>query len=292
MMNIERANNVATIVTEKTGLEATAQEVRKGDFIQLGVTVGEQGSMFRPNIYVDTMKELSDEEIADKVIEIYEENKGDIDWDVDDLLDYNKVKQGLRLCIRPQTENKDDVKIQYLDLELYARYKLPINGDSHGSIVIRNDFLKKWDVTSETIIEDAKANTTDKYAGDDMQNILMAMMFGGGFKEMKPINDFISEITNDDWGIMPMYVIGTLDKMWGASILYNQDIFAEIARQFEDDVVIIPSSIHELIVVPKSRMNGDVSEMIREVNANEVRPEERLGDHPYFYDRELGQITF
>lgn len=292
MMNIERANAIATIIEEKTGLEATAQEVRKGDFIQIGVTVGAQGSTIKPNIYVDTMKELSDDEIADKVIEIYEKNKDNINWDVDEFLDYNKVKQGLRLCIRPQTENKDDIKVPYLDLELYARYELPIDGDNHGSIVIKKDFLKKWDVTSETIIEDAKANTADKYAGDDMQNILMAMMFGGEFKEMKPINNLISEISNDDGGMMPMYVIGTFDKMWGASILYNQDIIAEIARQFEDDVAIIPSSIHELIVVPKSRMNGDISEMIQEVNANEVRPEERLGDHPYFYDRELGQITF
>ena len=48
----------------------------------------------------------------------------------------------------------------------------------------------------------------------------------------------------------------------------------------------IPSSIHEILLVPD---NGEVQaeglkEMVQEVNATEVSPEEKLSDNVYHYD--------
>ena len=293
MMNIERANLIAEIVANKTGLEATAQEVRKGDFKKVGIMVSEAGATIRPTIYTDIMVELTDEEIADKVIEIYQNSLGNkLEWDANEYLDYNKVRQGLRLCIRPQTENEDDVKIPYLDLELFVRYDLNLGLEHNGTITVKKDHLDKWGITPSKLISDARESMKDKWAGDDMQNVIMSMMFGGS-ANMKSISELIPEIKNDVDDVMPpMYVIGTFDKMWGASLLYEREIFAEIAKRFDDDVAIIPSSIHELIVTAKNRFNGDLATMIQEVNASEVSPEERLANHPYFYDRELGQITY
>lgn len=56
---------------------------------------------------------------------------------------------------------------------------------------------------------------------------------------------------------------------------------------------IIPSSINECILIPKTEYNDvteDMNEFISMVNANEVRPDEVLSDSLYFMD-ECGLIT-
>ena len=52
------------------------------------------------------------------------------------------------------------------------------------------------------------------------------------------------------------------------------------------DFFILPSSIHELLVVPKQdgMELSDLESMVKEVNATQVAPEEKLSDHVYEYD--------
>ena len=52
------------------------------------------------------------------------------------------------------------------------------------------------------------------------------------------------------------------------------------------DFFILPSSIHELLVVPKQdgMELSDLEAMVQEVNATQVAPEEKLSDHVYEYD--------
>lgn len=58
------------------------------------------------------------------------------------------------------------------------------------------------------------------------------------------------------------------------------------AEKLGGDYFIIPSSIHEVLLVKDTgEMNArDLAAMIREVNATEVAPEDVLTDHAYHYD--------
>ena len=53
-----------------------------------------------------------------------------------------------------------------------------------------------------------------------------------------------------------------------------------------ENYFVLPSSIHEVIIVPESASPGysDLNEMIREINQTQVAEEEVLGDHAYYYD--------
>ena len=56
---------------------------------------------------------------------------------------------------------------------------------------------------------------------------------------------------------------------------------------FRSNLYIIPSSIHEVILLPDSGKEPDATalkEMIREVNSTQVAPEEILSDNLYYYD--------
>jgi len=60
-----------------------------------------------------------------------------------------------------------------------------------------------------------------------------------------------------------------------------------IAEMFNTDIYILPSSIHEVIVVSSIIKSAeDLALMVKDINRTELKPEEILSDHVYFYGKE------
>ena len=75
------------------------------------------------------------------------------------------------------------------------------------------------------------------------------------------------------------------------------DLLSEVAEIYEDDLVIIPSSIHELLIVPKDNIPEEYTlehfdAMIQEVNETQLPDDEILSDHAYWYHRDTKEITY
>lgn len=284
MMTMERANAIATIVAENTGLEAIAQEVRKGDNILIGISVGEVGSRVRPTIYPEQYEELIDEEIAERIAKIYEKSKADannFDSVAENLSDYEKAKDNLILCIRKQTQNEDDLKKKYLDMELYVRYV--VNNDTNGmaSVVIKKSFVKSWGVNPQTVIAQARKNSEKLYTIDGMADALRELSDGRDIG-----------INFDDITLKPMYILSNKNKTNGASVINSTKFLNTIADKINESLYIIPSSIHEVIVIP-ARFVDDVDymrDMIRIVNDTDVKPDEVLSYNLYYFDRETKKV--
>ena len=71
------------------------------------------------------------------------------------------------------------------------------------------------------------------------------------------------------------------------------DILKELSDLFEKDLIILPSSIHEVILIPAYDHDSydELTSMVKEVNSTQLSKEEILSDHVYFYSRETGQIS-
>lgn len=69
-------------------------------------------------------------------------------------------------------------------------------------------------------------------------------------------------------------------------------VMEKVSSLFPEGFYILPSSIHEILIVPGNGEEnaGELGEMVRDVNRTEVRREEVLSDHIYEYDRESGRI--
>ena len=83
-----------------------------------------------------------------------------------------------------------------------------------------------------------------------------------------------------------MFVAGVSDNIHGAGVIAYPNFFEDAAEKLGGDFYVLPSSIHEVLLV---RDNGemtakDLEAMVREVNATQVAPEEQLTDHVYHYD--------
>lgn len=62
-----------------------------------------------------------------------------------------------------------------------------------------------------------------------------------------------------------------------------------VAEVLQEDFYVIPSSIHELLILRKhlSPEEGGLSELITSVNQTTVLDTDILSSHPYYYDRNL-----
>lgn len=101
------------------------------------------------------------------------------------------------------------------------------------------------------------------------------------------LDDVISEITGIEIqsdAPFPMYIGSNPERMLGASILMYERYLEELAAQINDDLCIIPSSIHELLITPLSLVDpGHILKTVREINREIVGTQETLSDNIYFY---------
>ena len=66
----------------------------------------------------------------------------------------------------------------------------------------------------------------------------------------------------------------------------NDKVMDDIAEKVGGEFYILPSSVHELLIIPRNADTDlkSLESMVQEVNATQVAPEERLSDHVYAYD--------
>lgn len=95
-------------------------------------------------------------------------------------------------------------------------------------------------------------------------------------------------IVANEYG-MYMYVLSNKKMINGATIIAKEDILRTIRDKLNDDLIIIPSSAHELLIIPRSeatRSYDDFASLITEVNNTQVAPQDRLVEHPYLFTEE------
>lgn len=258
------------------GVSAEATTVNKNGVVMQGVTVGE-GNV-RPNFYIDYY-EGTPEQIACQIVKDYK--KIDVpQYDTEMFNSYDNVKDKLMLCIRHVVDD-DVATIPFLDLQLYARIIVDENENGIATTPIKNELIDKWGVSTQQVIDDALACTKPKYTIASMFNILMGVA-------PEFANDFDCQEARDS-----MYVMNTTNGMYGASVIYCRELVRSIAEKLGGDVYIIPSSIHEIIVIPAGSMSAnELSGMIREVNDTCVDPKEQLSTHAYRYSLENDDYSF
>ena len=96
--------------------------------------------------------------------------------------------------------------------------------------------------------------------------------------------DDFSDLDND-----MMYVART-SGLFGANVMLYMNDLMYFAKSIESDLYVIPSSIHEVILVPvkKAPTEATLTQMVNEINGSEVSPEDVLSDHVYYFSMDSG----
>ena len=139
------------------------------------------------------------------------------------------------------------------------------------------------------LIKAAKLNTPQLmgYEFSDMKNVLNEII---EIKSSKKIcsNISISEIENG----IPMYVLSNRYKTEGAACILYPKLLSKIGNNLKSSYYIIPSSIHEVLILPARNTDSsmEIQAMIREINDTLVAAEEILSYSLYFYEEDDGRM--
>lgn len=92
--------------------------------------------------------------------------------------------------------------------------------------------------------------------------------------------------------LFPMFVMSNSKGMYGSAVMLCNSYLNEAANTIgEEKIILIPSSIHEIIAISASLDVEDVKAMVKEVNSTELKPEEILSDNVYLYDSNCNRLT-
>lgn len=276
---MERIERIAEIIKEK-GVNAQVVRVRKGDEVKIGITLGD--GQVRPNVYPE-LDEVTDEEAAEQVIRIYEEQKAkDIQFDIEKFMDYEQMKSSLIICLRqPTSEECTDIKRAWFDMEMYIRAIIDINSEEMSTVTVRPEHIKMWEISEDELFNIAIENTKHRTYIRPLKEVVLE-------RAPKEEREFIEACM----GLDNNYIVSNREMQYGASAFLDIETIEAIAEKHESDVYIIPSSIHEILLyVDNVGMTiDDINEMVRSTNESCVEPNERLSNHAYKYHRATRMI--
>lgn len=277
------------------GFEVSLKDIIKNNDTMLkGLIIMERDTNLYPTIYMECPYDRysqgeSLEEIEDSILQCYEENRTE-DFDLSFFMNWESVKDRIMYKLINYDRNRELLKeVPYrkmLDLAVVYEYFLDMDDNRSASILIRNDHMEAWGVTADELYAAASKNSPELmgYRLCSIEEIVRDIY---GIRV-----DSLPDSGKPEKNTMPMYVLTNEHKFHGAGCILYGNLLKEIADKWGCDICIIPSSIHETLLIPMSAAGSCAvtSQMVREVNQTQVSPEEILSDHVYQFNRETGEI--
>ena len=167
----------------------------------------------------------------------------------------------------------------FMNLAIVYYYSINLDDDVQGSLIISKEHMELLGISEEELHQAAECNT-QKYQPAKvrcMQEVLYDLSRKVGV-----------EMTESEDCYPYMYVLSNIKGMFGA-VAMTFDIELEcFAKRIGKGFFILPSSVHEVILVPENKECDieDFSNMVKEINENQMDPTEVLSDSIYFYDKE------
>ncbi len=261
--------------------------VKNNGRVKQGICIHQKGSNIGPVIYLDDdYQKYYDGQnmsiILNRISRIYMEEMEHMQLDVSWLHDYNRVKDRL-YCTLVNKENnaeflKDKPYTQVEDLAVIYQVFVGEGASGLATAIVTDQMMEQFKIDKETLHRDAMENTQRMFP-TEIVNIRDVLWESNEMDESPELQVL--------WQSIPrMYILTNVQKKDGAAGILNPVVMDQIAAQIGEDIYVIPSSVHELILVPKlPNMNRRaVEEMIHEVNGDMLYPEEILSEHAYGVD--------
>ena len=112
--------------------------------------------------------------------------------------------------------------------------------------------------------------------------------------ELKTMKAVIQELTDTESEDKEdvMYVLSNRSRSYGAAAILYKGRLEGIGEYLKEDYYVLPSSVHEVIIIPQSAAPGqeELSDLVTEINTTQVDAEEVLSNHAYYYDRKKKKL--
>lgn len=245
-------------------------------------------SNMAPVIYIDPfwVNGVAVEKTVEKIKKIIKGTSAKMPANVPILLDdFANVKDKIFFKLVNWEKNQKRLlecpHIRMKDLAVEFRVCVDILPNGVSSAQITYLLLKKWGVEKDDIIVAAADNTSKLFPVQilDMNSFLMGYIAYGDI---------------DPEELIPMYILTNRSMLNGASCIFYENIKDELEKAgITGNFYALPSSIHEMILVPEEYVpepNG-LKDLVPMANKAVVSNEDFLSDYVYYYNMETGELT-
>ncbi len=280
------------------------QTIKNNGVVLDGLHIKEAGAIISPVVYINAAYESYQDgkgiekivaDLADHYIEhispteLYGE-----DFRLEDLLDYEQIKDkiGCRLINRDNNQETLSQMPYTLMEDLAVTYyvQMSLFGGGLGSVPINQNLMANYGVDVQTLHEQAMSNmetlspTVIKPLAEIAHEMLLSNFMSENNVGEKEAEKMLVDINPP--GRMQILCVTNKSGINGAACMANPEVQQQVGEIIGEDYYILPSSIHETLVVAKSESEDylELQEMVQEINQREVAPEERLSDYVYEYD--------
>ena len=284
---------------EYAGAVITTEETVKHNDVHLtALLIRQEGVPVVPSIYMDDLfrdyrngRPVEDCLEAAAQLRVREGNnvKAHLNM-VEGIMDYSNIKDCLQLRVCDYEDNKERLQGMACqrqgDFALTYYVLLESSQEAEAGFRVMESMLEQWGVDQDTIHQDALA--ADEKRGAVLQNmddVLGIVLYGSPNQEN--LLEREGTLDMDGWH-MPLFLLTSQSGKNGAGMLYQPGMTEKISELLGGDYYVLPSSVHELLVVPADGTADakTLESFVQEVNAKEVDIQDRLSDKVQYYDAE------
>lgn len=292
-MNIQEFTQKAcTEIAKILGCEVQYKEVEKLNGAKhYGLIILEPDNNVAPTLYLEPFYDIylytkNWKDTVNQIIAAYQADSFPKHLDMGWFKDFEKVRGLIFYKLVNFEVNKallEDIPYtRYLDFAIIYCVRYENDEIGNGSILIHNSHLEMWGCTTQDLASLAEKNTPQlcPIAVSTMENVLQECM--ADTEELPPVEETP----------VPMHVMTNEERVNGAITILYPDALKNFADRIHADVVILPSSVHEVILLPLQEEEGfqELRNMVYEVNRSQLAREDFLSDNIYLYRRDAGSI--
>lgn len=276
------------------GYRIKIETIQKNNSVtRKGMSIRKEGEDSASVIYLDSYyvcyenDEMSLEGVAEDIYEVFVRNETPAELK-EALNDFQKIKDRVVCCLVNRESNEallEDVPwVPFCDLAVVFHVLFKEEREGSLSSLIHHEQVKAWNTSVDELRRLAGENTPR----------LRPYRFRSMLEIIREMNGLpVSDGEEAGPGEKAMYVLSNKSGVHGAAAVLYDNALRDISEKLGADFVILPSSIHEMIVLPydKSLRMKELGEIVEVINETEVSREDRLSDHVYLYSRRTGAVT-
>ena len=282
------AEDIKKEVSERlgSGYVVEVRKVTKNNGVTLtGLTVHRDGEKVAPTVYLDGYFEERRWDAAEEIAAICIRPtpfKGKNA--AEKFMEPSFAREHLCYRLVNRKENKELLKDtpyrEFLDLAIVYFLSVDVGMDGHGSILVKDNMMRLWGMDEDELYRIAAENTPRIFPAECGSISDVIRGFTGEFS-----------LGEDD---VPLRIITNKHKLNGATAVLYEGLLEYEAELAGGDIYVIPSSVHEFLVVKKDigMKVREIKTMIHEINETILSPDEVLSDSLYtFSERDGLQIA-
>lgn len=275
--------------------QATINHVIKNNSVELdGICLHKHGESLSPTVYLNQFYEqyLDGRPLKSILGEIVSTLNNDVPkLEVPASLfdDYEAIKPQIIYRIVNYEKNIAQLTtcpyLPFCDMAITFRWL--VHADSYGiaSSLITNRELELWNVTVEELYKVASRNTQRLFP-----------------HQIQPMQDVLKEYIQDDQELkflyentsptFQIYILTNKSRINGSTCMIYDHVLATFAKQQNRDIYILPSSIHEVLLIPANNEidEQDLLSLVHDANRTVVTDTDILSDSIYRYDASRNRI--